>query len=238
MADCGQLFPYFQGAPLTLKEWINAQNLGIERPEAIQHALIHPGARKQTNPHYERLEFLGDRVLGLVVAELLYKAFPHEKEGELARRFASLVNRDTLTEIAEESGLAQFLEDVIKEDPHSPQRRITILSDTCEALLGALYLEGGITLPHQFIRRYWEVRIHQDQKAPKDPKSALQEYLQKQGKMPEYSVLESSGPAHAPSFVIQVSTPDGPSLQITAGSKREGARLAAQEMLKVLKNEK
>lgn len=238
MANGSKLLSNFQGAPLSLQTWLNSQSLKVNDLEIISQAFIHPSARSQGNPHYERLEFLGDRVLGLVIAELLYKTFPKEKEGALARRFASLVNRETLTEVAEESNLSQFLEEIIAEIPNSQQRRITILSDTCEAVLGALYLDGGLESASQFIQLYWEKRLAEEKSAPKDPKSRLQELLQKQGKMPLYEVLESTGPAHSPLFIIQVSVPEGPSLQVKAGSKREGERMAAQEMLKVIQNVK
>ncbi|MEB3702325.1 Ribonuclease III [Candidatus Bealeia paramacronuclearis] len=221
-----------------LEEWLLSQDLHLENPEALLQAFIHPSTRTKGNADYERLEFLGDRVLGIIIAHKLYLAFPREKEGALAQRFASLVNRETLAEIAEASGIAAFMENVIQETTPSQRRRDTILSDTCEAILGGLYLEGGLTLSERFIEKYWTPILHQSKTAPKDPKSTLQELLQKQGKMPEYSVLESTGPAHAPSFTIQISVPEGPSLQIQSTSKREGERLAAQEMLKVLYNVK
>lgn len=180
---------------------------------------------------YERLEFLGDRVLGLVIAELMYTTFPHEKEGELARRFTALVREETLAKVALTIGLPEKLhtaEDELRQNS-------SILSDVCEAILGALYLDQGLDVVKEFIITLWTPYIHTDQSAPKDAKSALQEWAQKHRySLPVYTIISKTGPDHDPSFTIQ-SEIKGFGLAMGHGkSKKSAEEAAAKELLKEL----
>lgn len=203
----------------------------------LQEALTHPSLagfrqrKKNSTTPYERLEFLGDRVLGLVIAEWLYKLFPDSSEGDLAKRHASLVNRDALRGIALEIGLEKHLRLARSEEAGAARKNQATLSDAMEALIGAMYLDGGLEVARRFIKRYW-VQAEQAEAAPADPKTALQEWAQGKGlPLPVYKVVERSGPAHAPKFVIAVSvhgyepaTGEGP-------SKRLAEKAAAQVLL-------
>ncbi len=180
---------------------------------------------------YERLEFLGDRVLGLVVAEMLYLHHPMEKEGALARRFTELVREETLAEVAEKLGLPTLLITRENELRHNP----SVLSDVCEAVLGALFLDQGLETVRQFIHPLWLPLMHRNKQAPKDAKSALQELAQKRGlPLPSYIVLKKSGPEHAPLFDIQVTIPDIGTAIGTGESKKIAEQHAAQNLLETL----
>jgi ribonuclease III len=207
------------------------------KPALLQEALTHPSLagfrqrKKNSTTPYERLEFLGDRVLGLVIAEWLYKLFPDASEGELAKRHASLVNRDALREIALEIGLERHLHLARGEEASATRKNQATLSDAMEALIGALYLDAGLETARRFIQRYWK-QATQTEAAPADPKTALQEWAQGQGlPLPVYKVMERSGPAHAPKFVIEV-TVKGFAPAIGEGpSKRQAEKTAAQVLL-------
>lgn len=207
-------------------------------PALLQEALTHPSlarfkARKKsgTTP-YERLEFLGDRVLGLVIAEWLYHLYPEASEGEMAKRHASLVNRDALREVAAAISLDDYLRLAQSEETNDGRKNLAALSDATEAVIGALYLDGGLAAAAQFIKRYWGDAIRA-KAAPADPKTALQEWAQGQGlPLPAYKVLDRSGPAHAPKFVIEVSVKGFAPLAAEGASKRIAEKEAAQALLK------
>jgi ribonuclease-3 len=211
------------------------------RPELLQDALTHPSlagfrARKRsgTTP-YERLEFLGDRVLGLVVASWLYEKFPDASEGELAKRHAALVNRDALRAVAEEIGLGQYLQLARGEDASGPRKNLATLPDAMEAVIGALYLDGGLDPAARFIHRYWQKDIAIPE-APADPKTVLQEWAQGQGlPLPQYKVVERSGPAHAPKFVIEVTVKGYTPASAEGDSKRAAEKAAAKLLMEQVK---
>ncbi|MDR2902867.1 MAG: ribonuclease III [Lactobacillales bacterium] len=181
---------------------------------------------------YERLEFLGDRVLGLVIAELLYKHFPNEKEGDLAGRLAALVKEETLAGIAEKIGLPSFIVTNEKELKKNP----SVLADVCEAILGAIYLDAGIDAVKEFIEPLWMPLMDAQLEAPKDSKSALQEWAQgRKYILPVYKQLKREGSDHAPIFTIEVGV--GPYRAIGIGSSKKIAEQeAAQNLLKELKS--
>lgn len=197
----------------------------------LKKALTHPSALMPgRGVDFERLEFLGDRVLGLVVASWLFEEFPQENEGDLAKRFTSLVRKETLVEVAKAIHLDQAM--LMKHEKSSSQnkRLETLLSDGCEALLGALYLDGGLEVARSFILNYW--KDHGAEGPPRDAKSILQEWVQAQGKThPIYVVVDSSGPAHAPSFVVEVRVEGVESVQGEGSSKRLAEQVAAQRLL-------
>lgn len=202
----------------------------------LRQALTHPSALPSgEGVEFERLEFLGDRVLGLVIATWLFEEFPREKEGDLAKRLAGLVCKETLVTIAQQIDLDQFM--VMKrERTVSQKKRLeTLLADGCEALIGALYLDGGLEVAHSFVHHYWQDLLKNTQDPPRDPKSMLQEWIQGKGKPhPQYEVLNASGPAHAPHFVVQVQI-EGMEPTVGEGSsKRLAEKAAAQNMLNVI----
>lgn len=185
---------------------------------------------------YERLEFLGDRVLGVIVADMLYRAFPKEKEGALARRFTALVREETLAEVAVKIGLPELLKTKENELRHND----SVLSDVCESILGALYLDQGLEAVRNFMAPLWTPLLTQDKEAPKDAKSTLQEFAQQKGySLPIYSVLKRIGPDHAPCFLMQVEIM-GMGLATAEGtSKKLAEQAAATELLnQVTKNGK
>jgi ribonuclease-3 len=195
----------------------------------LRAALTHPslarGDKKVSD--YERLEFLGDRVLSLLIAEWLFEMYPAENEGELARRHAALVNRDTLAAIAAEMELAGSLNLVNAED--LKRGRVNILSDAMEAVIGAIYCDAGQKLDvlRTLIRRLWQPYIA-TATAPQDAKSALQEWAQGRGfPLPEYRVISQSGPPHAPTYIMTVQVQGQEPVEATGTSKREAEKRAA-----------
>lgn len=180
---------------------------------------------------YERLEFLGDRVLGLVIAEYLYRKFPKEKEGELARRHTALVREETLAEIAIDMGIPSLIktkEDELRSNP-------SILSDVCEAVLGALYLDQGIQKVKEFMLPFWMPYVEANKEAPKDAKSALQEWAQKHAfDLPVYSVLKRAGTDHEPYFFMQVEIMGAGLAHGEGKSKKIAEQNAADNLLKQL----
>lgn len=217
----------------------------FRRPELLREALTHRSAaerRAHGRPHHrgegsnERLEFLGDRVLGLLMAEWLTERYPHEQEGELGPRLANLVSQPVLAEIAERLGLSAALAVAPGESRAGVRKLATVLSDAMEALLGALYLDAGLDPARVFIRRAWETAIVAQADPPKDPKTALQEALAARGVAPpDYTVLSCEGPSHDPTFRIEVAAAGLRGLGC-AGSKRAAERLAAADLLEKLRS--
>ncbi|WP_025286482.1 ribonuclease III [Granulibacter bethesdensis] len=212
------------------------------RRDLLAEALTHRSAVKimhgqtgQSLPRgagsNERLEFVGDRVLGLVVAEWLVERFPLEQEGELGRRLAHLVSQPVLAGIAEQSGLPQILSVAPGEAKAGVRKLATVLSDAMEALIGALYLDAGLDPARQFIRRHWEPVMQRQTEPPKDAKTALQEWAQGLGlHLPTYRLARREGPPHNPVFWVEVLVGDHVG-QGQAGSKRAAEQLAAQDLL-------
>jgi ribonuclease-3 len=211
--------------------------------EALTHRSAAPGMRgggrgvRHTGAgSNERLEFVGDRVLGLLVAEWLAERFVREQEGELGRRLAYLVSQPVLAEIAERIGMADVLAVAPGESKVGVRRRATVLADAVEAVIGALYMDGGIEVARGFVRRAWGDAMTGQAAPPKDAKTALQEWAQGRGHpLPEYVVASREGPPHAPVFVISV-TVDGRTGTGTAGTKRAAETEAATDLLARLTN--
>ena len=178
----------------------------------------------------ERLEFLGDRVLALVIAEWLMERFPDENEGALSRRLASLVRRDSLVSVAE--GIA--LDDALPagSSPEDARGRANRLADACEAVIGALYLDGGIATAASFIRGAWDSLLDEASRPPKDSRTALQERVQSMGKpLPAYETVKVEGPDHAPRFRIRVSVAGAPPAEGEGPTKQAASEAAAKAML-------
>jgi ribonuclease-3 len=206
------------------------------RPELLREALTHRSAlqnRGSRERHSnERLEFIGDRVLGLIMAEWLAERFPHEPEGDLGRRLAWLVSQPVLVTVAETIGLANALSVSPGEARAGVKARATVLADALEAALGALYLDGGLDIARRFVRNAWNEAMTEQVEPRKDAKSALQEWaLQRGPDLPVYTVTERSGPPHAPLFSIRVSV-GAESGAGSAGSKRAAEQAAADDLLR------
>jgi ribonuclease III len=206
--------------------------------EALTHrsALDRRSELKAAFPNgNERLEFLGDRVLSLAMADLLLRLFPHEREGELARRHAAMVQAETLFEIAEAIGLGRHVLLGDSEKAADSKVKPAILADALEALLGAIFLDAGYQVAAASVERLWGDRPSRDGAAPRDPKTALQEWAQgRRLKLPDYREVGREGPPHAPVFVIEVAIKGHGAAQGRGGSKREAERRAAAVLLSQL----
>ena len=168
----------------------------------LQRALTHASTGKADN---EQLEFLGDRVLGFVVAEMLVTQFPQEREGALALRLNALVRMEACARVAEAAGLDQHLILAPSEDRSGGRKKPAILGDVCEAVIAALYLDGGIETARAFITRYWQPLLLEVQGDLRDPKNVLQEWAQARALgTPNYRVVKREGPDHAPRFTVEV----------------------------------
>ena len=205
------------------------------RPKLLAEALTHRSAAGAKGVgSNERLEFIGDRVVGLIVAEWLIERFPDEQEGALGPRLAALVSKPSLAAIAEANGLAALLSVAPGESKRGVRTQATVLADALEAVIGALYLDAGLEAARNFIRRVMGDVIEKQFIPPKDPKTALQEWeLKRALALPAYEVVEQSGPSHAPKFVIKVSVGDAVG-RGEAGAKRAAEQAAALALLGVL----
>lgn len=204
--------------------------------DLLRAALTHASADGANN--YERLEFLGDRVLGLGVADLLYETFPNEVEGPLAKRLAALVQRSVLAEIAARMNLGQAIALSVSERAAGGADNENILADTLEALLGAMYRDAGYPPCAQVIGRLWADRIRADVAPPEDPKTALQEWTQGRGLgLPVYTLTGRAGPDHAPVFTIQVDVSGYAPARGEGSSRSRAEKAAAGNLLKILRGE-
>lgn len=204
-------------------------NYNFNNTQLLELALTQSGADAMHNN--ERLEFIGDRVLGLTVAVMLYKMFPSEAEGELARRHAMLVSTETLADVAMNLGLDKQV-----RHGHMTGGRIQhVLADAMEAVFGAIFLDGGFDAAQKFITEIWHDLAARDITAPKDPKTALQEFVQKtdSGALPVYEYLAPQGASHNPVFHATVSAL-GRTATATGASKKSASIAAAEELLKIL----
>ena len=205
------------------------RNIGVLK-RAVTHRSAAPALGR--GGHYERLEFLGDRVLGLVVAELLFRRFPDDAEGELARRHVALVRREALAEVAMEIGLGQYLRLAKGEQESGERNNPALLANACEAVIAALYLDGGLPAAERFVLKYWTGMAERESAPPRDNKTALQEWAQGRGlALPSYRELSRDGPAHDPTFEIEVSVEGEAPARGEGGSKRQAEQLAAGRLL-------
>jgi ribonuclease-3 len=204
-------------------------------PKLLAEALTHPSAharRGSPRQSYERLEFLGDRVLGLVVAELLWRRFPEEAEGELTRRHTGLVRRESLVEVARALGLGAFV--ILSQGEAQAGARDTpsVLADACEAVIAALYLDGGLEAARAFVHRYWEPLLQGTATPPRDAKTALQEWAQGRGRgLPTYETVSVAGPAHKRVFTVSARVEGAEPATASGSSKRAAETAAAAELI-------
>lgn len=199
---------------------------------ALTHASAIGGARPQPGGSFERLEFLGDRVLALVVAEMLLEQFSGESEGDIAKRHAAVVQRDALARVARTISLGRHLRLSKSEDASGGRENPAVLADALEAVIAALYRDGGLPAAAAFIRREFQKLIEAASQPPRDPKTALQEWAQGRGKpLPKYHTLSEEGPAHQPRFVVEVRVADIAPATGEGASKRAAERRAAAALL-------
>jgi ribonuclease-3 len=203
---------------------------------ALRHSSLAPGPHgKKKGDHFERLEFLGDRVVGLAVADLLLQRFPSESEGDLARRHASLVSRDTLASLAEQIALGTHLYLTRGEDGTGGRSKPTVLADALEALIGAIYRDGGLAPARDVVARLLESKLDESGRPPRDPKTSLQEWAQGEGRpLPTYRTVSSEGPPHQPRFKVEVSVQGEKPVTASGASKQAAERAAAASLLKAI----
>jgi ribonuclease-3 len=202
----------------------------------LDTALTHGSALEGRVPptaSYQRLEFLGDRVLGLIVAEMLLEAFPKAPEGELAQRFSDLVRNETCAEVALDLDLGDAIRLGGGEDQSGGRRKAAILGDVCEAVIGALYLDGDLAAARRFVEANWRTRMVAWQGRLRDAKTTLQEWAQGRGlPAPIYAIIDRTGPDHAPSFTVEVTVEPLQSGRGDGRTKRDAEQLAAAEVLR------
>jgi ribonuclease-3 len=200
----------------------------ITHPSALTRSGGRRGPRQVSDADNQRLEFLGDRILGLVIAEMLFRTFPSENEGALAKRLAALVRQEGLARVARSIDLGKYLILSRGEAESGGRDNPASLADACEAVIGAIYLDGGLDPARDFIMRMWSPMMNRDAKPPQDPKTALQEWAQADGlPLPVYDVIESSGPPHDPTFTVQVRVEGHEPTAASGRSKRAAEQAAA-----------
>ncbi|MCJ9703945.1 MULTISPECIES: ribonuclease III [unclassified Bradyrhizobium] len=204
-------------------------------PNLLMQGITHVSALKsgrKRGDSYQRLEFLGDHVLGLVVSDMLYHAFPNADEGELSKRLAELVRKESCADVAKSLGL---LDDVKlgSVGPSADARlRKSVLGDICEAVIGAVFLDGGYAAASEFVKRNWTERMHKPRRPLRDPKTVLQEWAQGKGlPTPVYREVERTGPHHDPQFRVAVDLPGLAPAEGIGGSKRAAEKVAASVMI-------
>ena len=198
----------------------------------LEEAVTHPSAAGPRRPSYERLEFLGDRVLGLVVAELLMATFPDEDEGDLTRRYHALARKEAARDVARSLGLGRFLQ--VARGEEAMRDSATAVADAMEAVIAAIYLDGGLDPARRFIVSQWQPVLARTPEPPRDAKTALQVWVQQRGwPLPAYSEVARSGPAHAPHFVVEViaAGAEGKVGRGEGASKRVAEQAAAAALL-------
>lgn len=198
-------------------------------PQLFERALTHGSHGRET---YERLEFLGDRVLGLVIAGWLYQRFPSEPEGKMSRRYNALVARETCADVGRELGLPPFIRLGRQAREDHANMSDNVIGDVVEAIIGAIYLDGGLERAEAFVRANWTPFLEEQRKAPVHPKSALQEIAaERKFGVPAYEMLARVGPHHAPRFRVRVSLGRHGEAEAEGASKQEAETAAAAALL-------
>ena len=208
-------------------------------PTLLATAFTHVSALKPTRKRgdkrgdsYQRLEFLGDRVLGLVVSDMLYRAFPNADEGELSKRLADLVRKESCADVGKLLGLADDIKLGAVGAGASARLRKSVLGDICEAVIGAIFLDGGYAAAAEFVTGNWTERMRKHRRPLRDPKTMLQEWAQANGlPTPVYREIERTGPHHDPQFRVAVELPGFAPAEGIGGSKRAAEKVAASVMI-------
>jgi ribonuclease-3 len=198
---------------------------------AFTHVSALKAQRKRADS-YQRLEFLGDHVLGLIVSDMLYRAFPNADEGELSKRLAELVRKESCADVARQLGLADDIKLGAVGASAGARLRKSVLGDVCEAVIGAIYLDGGYAAAAEFVARNWTERMQKPRRPLRDPKTVLQEWAQGKGlPTPVYREVERTGPHHDPQFRVAVDLPGLASAEGIGSSKRAAEKVAASVMI-------
>tara|TARA_B100000941_G_C28499814_1_gene553349 strand:+ start:1882 stop:2550 length:669 start_codon:yes stop_codon:yes gene_type:complete len=216
----------------SLKDLENTIKYNFKDKTILSNALTHKSYDNTINN--EKLEFLGDRVLGLVISKELLDRYPNEKEGTIDKKFANLVNKRTCTKIAKKLNLKKFL---FLGSSHKNLERSAdkILSDCLEAIVGAIYIDGGIKSSEKFILSFWETFINESIITLIDPKTKLQEHtLKKFKKLPKYTFFKKTGPQHKPLFKTEVEIPESKKIIGVGSSKKNAQQNAAAKLIKIL----
>jgi ribonuclease III len=230
-------------AKTSAKSAANAATSAIE--ERIGHkfadanllvtAMTHVSALKPSRKRgesYQRLEFLGDHVLGLIVSDMLYRSFPNADEGEMSKRLADLVRKESCADVAKSLGLADDIKLGAVGAGAGVRLRKSVLGDICEAVIGAVYLDGGFQAASEFVERNWTERMKKPRQPLRDPKTVLQEWAQGKGlPTPVYREVERTGPHHDPQFRVAVDLPGLAPAEGVGGSKRAAEKVAASVMI-------
>jgi ribonuclease-3 len=204
-------------------------------PALLATAFTHVSALKSSRKRgdsYQRLEFLGDHVLGLIVSDMLYRAFPNANEGELSKRLADLVRKESCADVAKSLALLDDIKLGVVGAGAGARLRKSVLGDICEAVIGAVFLDGGYDAASQFVQRNWTERMHKPRRPLRDPKTVLQEWAQGKGlPTPVYREIERTGPHHDPQFRVAVELPGLAPAEGLGGSKRAAEKVAASVMI-------
>jgi ribonuclease-3 len=204
-------------------------------PSLLTTAITHVSALKpqrKRGDSYQRLEFLGDHVLGLIVSDMLYRAFPNADEGEMSKRLADLVRKESCADVAKSLGLTDDIKLGAVGAGAGARLRKSVLGDICEAVIGAIFLDGGYGAASSFVERNWTERMRKPRQPLRDPKTVLQEWAQGKGlPTPVYREVERSGPHHDPQFRVAVDLPGLAPAEGVGGSKRAAEKVAASVMI-------
>ena len=216
-----------------VKRLSEATGHGFQNRERLARAITHASAGSDPSAHYERLEFVGDRVLGLLIAEMLFRRFPDASEGELSVRLNGLVNADALAGIADEMRLHEVIVTGADVKRLTGKRMQNVRADVIEALIAAIYLEGGLEAARGFIDRYWSSRADEVHSARRDAKTELQEWAHARGlATPLYRIVRREGPDHEPTFTVAVTIDEESRARGRGRSKRMAEQEAAESVLR------
>jgi ribonuclease III len=221
------------GRPIA--ELANILGHEFNRPEILERAVTHASAALEADQSYQRLEFLGDRVLGLVMVDLLMRRFPNEPEGALAKRLGRLADRESLASIARSIALADWIRVGEIGQAASITASDSVMADALEAVIGAIYHDGGLEAARTAIEPLWAPLVAEQDTPPIDSKTALQEWAQgKSLALPDYRVVERTGPDHVPVFTVEVTVSGLTAARASAGSKRVAEQDAARALLAII----
>lgn len=220
--------------PENLKKLQDVLGYQFKDVDILKRALTHSSTNDDYN--YQRLEFLGDRVLGLVMAHALFEEFRGENEGGLAKRHTALVQGTTCAIIGQAHHIGDFIILSTSEKDAGVHLNESIIADVVESLIGAIFIDGGFEATREVVLRLWGNNIKTLTNAPQDPKTELQEWVQARGHaLPVYEIIDKSGPDHAPHFIIQLSIEGHAPIKASGTSRRQAEKTVARQMLKILK---
>jgi ribonuclease-3 len=216
--------------PKSLEEIYALLGYRFADPSLLEQALTHPSCTGV--PNYQRLEFIGDRVLGAIIAQRLYREYPTFREGELAIRFNELVRRDTLAHILRRLGLDSHIRLSSGEEENGGRQKPAILADCCEAVIGAMFMDSGFAAAHEFVEKHWQDLVAGVALKDKDAKTLLQEWAQGRGMAaPSYREISREGPPHEPEFTVGVTVGKKHEATGKGASKRAAEQAAARSLL-------